>query len=195
VTLVQRAEAYAGAYGKFPASHLRVVTEATGPCLYGTWLIGNNYRNRSRYYGAYPAGYLDRVRVLFPDVPDGPAVLHLFSGSLPAGNYQRVDKIQPAEIQADVLDLPNITFKPRPRLIFSDPPYTSADAKRYGTTMINRGRVFRAMAAITSSGAFVVWLDTVWPMHSKTEWRTVARIALVRSTNHRVRMISIFERR
>jgi hypothetical protein len=39
-----------------------------------------------------------------------------------------------------------------------------------------------------------VWLDQVWPMHRKDEWRTVGRILLQRSTNHRVRLVSIFER-
>jgi hypothetical protein len=34
----------------------------------------------------------------------------------------------------------------------------------------------------------------VWPMHRKDEWRTVGRIMLVRSTNHRVRCVTIFER-
>jgi len=40
----------------------------------------------------------------------------------------------------------------------------------------------------------LVWLDTVWPMHRKAEWRTVGRILLQRSTNHRARIVSIFER-
>jgi hypothetical protein len=62
------------------------------------------------------------------------------------------------------------------------------------TLMIDRGKVFRSLARVTEPGGHVVWLDTVWPMHSKEEWRTVGRICLIRSTNHRVRLISIFER-
>lgn len=136
------------------------------------------------------------MRALFPDVPDvaGARVMHVFSGSLPAGHYERVDAVQPAELQVDVYRLPDIVLNWRPVLILADPPYTFDDAKKYGTGMINRGRVFRALAAITDPGAHVVWLDTVWPMHSKEEWRTVGRICLIRSTNHRVRLISIFER-
>lgn len=42
----------------FVADHGRVV---------GTWIMGNNYRVRSGYYGGYPAGYLRRLRALFPD--------------------------------------------------------------------------------------------------------------------------------
>ncbi|MND07635.1 hypothetical protein D3C83_297470 [compost metagenome] len=51
-----------------------------------------------------------------------------------------------------------------------------------------------AIARVTIVGGHLVWLDTTWPMHRKAEWRTVGRITIVRSTNHRVRMISIFER-
>jgi hypothetical protein len=28
----------------------------------GTWIMGNDYRVKSSYYGGYPAGYLRRIR-------------------------------------------------------------------------------------------------------------------------------------
>lgn len=40
----------------------------------------------------------------------------------------------------------------------------------------------------------LVWLDVVWPMFRKSEWRTVGRITVIRSTNHRARIATIFER-
>jgi hypothetical protein len=181
---------------RYPASRLRIDVERGGPVAYGTWLIGNDYRNKTRYYGAYPAGYLERVAALFPEETDASDVLHVFSGSLPRGNYCRCD-VNPAngaELQCDVLQLPRQVTHAGWRLVIADPPYTSADAARYGTPMVNRGKVFRALAGVTVRGGHVVWLDTVWPMHSKTEWRTVGRIALIRSTNHRIRLVSIFER-
>src|SRR5690348_8694527 len=45
----------------------------------GTWIMGNDYRVRSGYYGGYPAGYLRRVAALFPDRQ---RVLHVFSGKV-----------------------------------------------------------------------------------------------------------------
>ena len=33
----------------------------------GTWIMGNDYRVKSTYYGGYPAGYLRRIKALFPD--------------------------------------------------------------------------------------------------------------------------------
>jgi hypothetical protein len=41
--------------------------------------MGNSFHVRSGYYGSYPAGYLDRIRALFPDKR---RVLHLFSGKV-----------------------------------------------------------------------------------------------------------------
>lgn len=124
-------------------------------------------------------------------------MLHAFSGSLPAGNYSRCDTTQPAELQCRVEDLPQhesfLKFGPWD-LVLADPPYSAADAEQYGTGMVDRRRVMAALSVVTRVGGHLVWLDTTWPMHRKAEWRTVGRIGLTRSTNHRVRMISIFER-
>jgi hypothetical protein len=40
----------------------------------GTWIMGNDYRVKSGYYGGYPAGYLKRIWSLFPDK----RTLHIF---------------------------------------------------------------------------------------------------------------------
>lgn len=198
MTLQQRAEAFAAAYPKWPAAWPRLVEEQKRPVLYATWVLGNDYRTRSTYYGAYPHGYLPRVMALFPEFVAprfAGHVLHLFSGSLPASpHYERCDEVQDAEIQASVYALPHIVLNYRPRLILADPPYSAADAERYGTAMIDRGRVFRTLAQVTDPGAFVAWLDTCWPMHRKDQWATVGRILVQRSTNHRVRLLSLFER-
>lgn len=197
MTLQDRADAYAAAFPQFAASHLHVVSEAGGPCLYGTWLLGNDYRVKSRYYGGYPKGYLERVMALFPGIQGPASVLHAFSGALPAGNYSRCDCAQEAELQCRVEELPQSEsfrkFGPW-CLVFADPPYSQADAEKYGTPMVDRRAATAALAAVTMRGGFLVWLDTTWPMFRKTEWRTVGRICLIRSTNHRVRLVSIFER-
>lgn len=190
-TLAERAFYYQMAFHKYPASWLRVVSEQGGDVLYGTWMIGNDYRNRSRYYGAYPPGFLDRVQALFPDWTE---VLHAFSGSLPQGPYDRCDLVQPAEYQCDVRELPTLAGNRRWQYVVADPPYTAEDAEKYQTPMVNRGQATRALAQVTRPGGFLIWLDTVWPMHAKEEWRTAGRITLIRSTNHRVRLISLFER-
>lgn len=195
LTLEDRCEAYAAAFPNRP--RLQVVTENKRPVIYGTWMGGADYRRTSEFYGAYPHGYLDRVMCLFPDVVStgqDSDILHVFSGSLPPGPYKRCDMRQPAEIRASVYDLPNIILNSPPRLVLADPPYSAADAKKYGTPMVDRRRALAAIATVTQPGGHLVWLDCVWPMFSKRDWRTVGRITLIRSTNHRVRLVSIFER-
>lgn len=197
MTLQDRIEAYAKAFPKRPP--LQLVTEGAGKdkheVLYGQMVIGAAYGNDTRYYGAHPRGYLARIMALFPDVvPSRLNVLHAFSGSLPKSqDYSRCDSHQPAEYRMPIEDLPaNLSWKFP--LITADPPYTALDATKYGTKMIDRGRVMRALAEVTAPRGHVVWLDCCWPMHRKDQWRTVGRIGLTRSTNHRVRMVSIFER-
>lgn len=198
MTLDARIAAFKQAYGKWPASWPHLVTEGGRDVLYATWLIGNDYRATSKLYGAYPPGYLARVLALFPDVPSC-STLHVFSGSLPERKYWRLDSHRSAEIRGSVYEAralvnrdvaPDCSFP----LQIADPPYSAEDAAKYGTPMINRGRALRALAEIAQPGGHLVWLDTVWPMHRKVEWVTVGRIAIVRSTNHRVRMATIFER-
>ncbi len=206
MTLQDRADAYARMFAQ-PASHLRVVRERGGDVLYGTWLIGNSYKATSSLYGSYPPGYLARVAALFPDLyGKGGAssaftcpwtTLHVFSGSLPAGPYLRADvnSAREPDMVASVYDLPTIFCGRTPfGLVLADPPYSAADAEKYETAMVDRRRALAALAQVTRVGGFLVWLDCVWPMHRKAEWRTVGRIALIRSTNHRVRLVSIFQR-
>ena len=163
--------------------------------LYGVFQIGNEYSNPSNYYGAFPRSFPERIAALFPEVADA-NTLHVFSGSLPPGKYTRID-INPAlgpEIVGSVYDLPQLTTR-RFKLVVADPPYSAADAEHYGTAGVNRGRATRAIAQVVDPGGHLVWLDTTWPMHRSDEWNYYGSILLVRCTNHRVRAISLFERK
>src|ERR1700689_5841182 len=62
-----------------------------GTWIGGTWIMGNDYRVKSAYYGGYPAGYLRRIRSLFPEKR---RVLHLFSG-----------KVDLQELPGDTVDI------------------------------------------------------------------------------------------
>jgi hypothetical protein len=200
VTLDDRAAAFARTFPNRPASHLRLVLEGKQPVLYGRWLGGQNYRAKSTFYGAYPPGYLARVDALFPDVggSSGPATLHAFSGSLPPlGESIRLDvneTLNP-DVVGSVCEAPRLfAGQPPFLLVLADPPYSAADAAKYGYGMVDRRRAIAALAQVTLVGGHLVWLDCVWPQHSKREWVTVGRIAYTRSTNHRTRDITIFER-
>lgn len=94
--------------------------------------------------------------------------------------------------QGDVLAMP-AEWAGRFDLVLADPPYSAADAETYGTSMPKRGAVTQALRRVTRPGGVLVWLDVVWPMHRKAQWRTFGHVGLVRSTNHRMRLVSFFE--
>jgi hypothetical protein len=194
VTIPDRIESFKAAYPKWPAAHPRLVQEQDEDVIYATWVMGNDYRTRSPLYGAYPHGYLPRVQALFPDLMYGATVLHAFSGSVPPGPYLRCDLRGDVELRRSVLQLPDV-LGPVFDLVLADPPYSAEDATHYGTPMIDRRLAMEALAKVTVSGGYLVWLDTCWPQHRKVLWRTAGRILVQRSTNHRVRVATIFERR
>lgn len=157
----------------------------------GTWIMGNDYRVKSAYYGGYPAGYLRRVRALFPDKR---RVLHLFSGkvdleALPGDTVDINPRLNPTFID----DAQTLTAVPLDEydLVMADPPYSIEDANRYRTTMVKRNRVMRALSRLRP-GAHVVWLDQVLPMYRKDVFAQEAVIGMWKSTNHRFRGITIF---
>lgn len=192
--LLQAVANYNKAYaGRYPSSTLHVGIEQGRNVIYGTWVIGNDYRNKSTFYGAYPKGYLDRLAAMFPAAHTSGDILHCFSGGLPTGNYVRLDSEQDAELRGNVADVTTLTAR-KFSLVIADPPYSEDDAKKYNVPLLDRGKATRALAAVVPPGGYLCWLDTVWPMHSKDLWVTVGRITVIRSTNHRVRLLSIFER-
>jgi hypothetical protein len=159
----------------------------------GTWIMGNDYRVKSAYYGGYPAGYLRRVRALFPDKR---RVLHLFSGkvdlaALPGDTVDINADLAPTYVD-DAQKLENVPLDAYD-LILADPPYSIEDAERYQTTMIKRNAVMRALQGV-SEGTHIVWLDQVLPMYRKDAFAIDAVIGMVKSTNHRFRVVTIFRR-
>ena len=160
----------------------------------GTWIMGNDYRVKSTYYGGYPAGYLRRIRALFPDKRQ---VLHLFSGrvdldAFPGDTVDINPKLKPTYVD----NAQTLTRVPLDRydLVLADPPYSVEDADHYQTTMVKRNVVMRALQRL-SIGAHVVWLDQVLPMYRKDAFEQEAAIGMWKSTNHRFRGITIFRRR
>ena len=160
----------------------------------GTWIMGNDYRVKSGYYGGYPAGYLKRVAALFPDRK---RVLHVFSGkvdlgAMPGDTVDCNTDMNPSWI-ADAHDLSGVPLHEYD-LVLADPPYSVEDAERYQTTMVKRNVVMRSLAKGMVPGARVVWLDQVLPMYRKDQWYVEAIIGMVKSTNHRFRVTTVFKR-
>jgi hypothetical protein len=184
-----RIEHYVGATG-FPGS-LFIAGDGR---VVGTWIMGNDYRVTSAYYGGYPAGYLRRIAALFPDKT---AALHVFSGrvdlaALPGRTVDINSALEPDYVD-DAQSLATVPVE-QFDLVLADPPYSVEDADHYQTSMVRRNRVMAALGARLSAGAHVVWLDQVLPMFRKDQFAIEAVIGMVKSTNHRFRVITIFRR-
>lgn len=159
----------------------------------GTFIMGNDYRVKSTYYGGYPAGYLRRIRALFPDKR---RVLHLFSGrvdleAFPGDTVDINADLQPTYVD-DAQTLERVPLEEYD-LVLADPPYSVEDAEHYQTTMVKRNVVMRALQRLPV-GAHVVALDQVLWMYRKDTFNIEAVIGMVKSTNHRFRVITVFKR-
>lgn len=188
MTLKDRTELYNKTFPDFPG-----LIVGSDNRIQGMWIMGNNYSTKGDY-GSYPHGYMKRISSLFPDIKDQ---LQLFSVNLPKSNdYIRFD-IHPeyADIVGDANNLsdyfPNTMFD----IIYADPPYSIEDSNHYGTPMVNRNKVLKECYKILKHNGFVVWLDQVLPMYKKTEFELVGVIGMVKSTNHRFRVITIFQKK
>lgn len=162
--------------------------------IVGTWIMGNNYQVYSGYYGGYPHGYLKRIKALFPDKKD---ILHIFSGKIDQSilNGDTVDldaSLEPTYID-DAQSLDHVPIE-NYDLILADPPYSIEDAENYQPTMVKRNKVMRALGNKAKTGTHVVWLDQVLPMFKKDQWAITGVIGMVKSTNHRFRVITIFKK-
>jgi hypothetical protein len=177
LSLADRVAHWKAVFPKNPAAWPWLVEEKGLPVLYAVWLGGGDYTNKTRYHGAYPHGYLQKLMAFFPDIAPT-EVLHAFAGSVAKGEYLRIDLNPETEpdIVGNVYDLVDLVGERRFQLTCADPPYTKADGKRYGTKSVDRARAMRALASVTVQGGFAAWLDTRAPIYSGQQWRIVGRI-------------------
>ena len=161
---------------------------------YGTWFMGNSYEKKTDYYGGFQGNILKRIAALFPDRK---RVLHLFAGKVDTAAFPGDTLDIRAELQptyctnaetCDGVPLAGYDF------VLADPPYSQSDAERYGKIMVNRNKVVAKLAEGLPPGAYIAWLDQVYPMFAKVALKPEAVIDIVGSTNHRFRVLTVFHR-
>ena len=161
---------------------------------YATWFLGNNYKNASSYYGAYPPMYWKRIQSF---IKEEDKIVHLFSGSLQKGHYIRVD-INPdmnPDICCKAEEIENYIEHNSVDIVFADPPYTKADSNiGYKGKFPNKKNTLHSLHKILKINGLIFWLDTCLPMFRKTEYELIGVITIIISTNHRVRLVSIFKK-
>jgi 16S rRNA G966 N2-methylase RsmD len=135
------------------------------------------------------------MKLLFPDKKN---ILHLFSGQVDTAFMpgDTVD-LNPATHPTYVDDAQTLTHVPLEKydLVMADPPYSVEDCDHYQTSMVKRNVVMRSLGQRLLRGTHVVWLDQVLPMYRKADFKVVAYIGMVKSTNHRFRVVTIFEKK
>ena len=172
------------------------------------WILA---RPKVKYYGAYPAGFLDRARALL-GVSSDDAVLHVCSGKVrdyPFRGFGPNDKtadIDPALKPDFVHDcrysLPsNDILGGRWPAILADPPYTVADGEHYRA---GAGKVPQAAALLdlclnwVEPGGRVGILHYQWPRPPKKvgrhRIRPVALVGVVAGWGNNIRAFSVFEK-
>jgi hypothetical protein len=163
----------------------------SGGRVYGIWMIVNFYKRKEGYYGEYPPSFLKRVYALFPDRE---RLLHLFSGTI------KDEKSVTVDINEDlnptvVCDVTRISefLDPVFDLIIADPPYSKADAKKYGVSLVNKRLALREARKVASKNAVLVWLDTQVPIYRKLDWELLGMIGVYCGTNRVFRVTSIFK--
>lgn len=161
--------------------------------IVGTWIMGNAYGVKSGYYGGYPHGYLKRIKAMFPDKNN---CLHVFSGRVDQSAWPGDTVDLNPEMEPTYLDnaqtLESVPLE-KYDIVLADPPYSVEDSEHYQPTMVKRNKVMKALSRV-KPGTHVVWLDQVLPMYRKDTWKIVGVIGMVKSTNHRFRVVTIFER-
>lgn len=162
--------------------------------IVGTWIMGNNYRVKSSYYGGYPAGYMKRVKSLFPDKVK---VLHLFSGQVdlsivPGDTVDLNPDLNPTWVD-NAQTLENVPVESYD-FVMADPPYSVEDCDHYKTSMVKRNKVMKVLGSRLMPGSHVAWLDQVLPMYRKTDFSVEGVIGIVKSTNHRFRVLTVFRK-
>jgi hypothetical protein len=189
-----------------------------------TWILA---RPKVKYYGAYPSGFLERARALLGVSPYD-AVLHVCGGrareypAQPRGfgpNDKTLDldaALAPDFVQAATEPLPcrrhfgaAVHCLRYPQFadcgwaaLIADPPYTEADAEKYGPgrdAFPSANRILRNMLDAVRPGGRVGMLHYLLPQppaerHVPYDVRFVACVGVIVGFNNRMRVFSVFER-
>lgn len=166
------------------------------------WILA---RSKTRYYGAYPAGFLHRARALLGVSYDQP-VLHVCAGKVREypfrgmGKHDRTLDLDP-KCDPDYLRDARDPFPFPDRLnywpaILIDRPYSVEEAKHYAagpSVLPTANELIRNSMAVLPIGGRVGILDWVWPRPT-AQGREVALIGVAIGRDSRARWYTVIER-
>lgn len=151
-----------------------------------------------KFSGAYPAGFLKRVKSAFSEVypKDTNEILHVCSGRINPSEGMRLD-INP-QYNPDFLDnaeTMDSIHNERFSWVQSDTPYNGrASEKYYGRPLLNRAKCIRAMTRVCKIGGYVSLLDQISPNSVPRNLKRIAIIGVTSVPNQDLRVFSVFQK-
>ncbi len=205
LSLAERIRSYDSAFPNSVSSEGNSTLFIHNGRLYGYWVIGNLYqrnfyKNPDGFYGAYPHKFKEKIFALFPESKN---VLHLFSGIIRASNrdgrreitFDIMKELKPT-ICDDIRNIQKYSkLISKQDLIAADPMYDRPDFEKHNQIPFSKQEVIRKLGRMMKARAFLCWLDTRAPIYSKKTWLLVGEIAVRVSTNTRMRVLTIFQKR
>ncbi len=169
-------------------------------------------RSKTKYYGAFPAGFLHRAIALLGVGRDA-YVLHVCAGKVReypfrgfGKNHKTLDlnpKTKPDFLQdaREPFPIPRGTGHPEWDAVLIDRPYTDEDAEHYVAEGLEEGSLVLPTAnqlvanavKVLPVGGRVGIIDYLWPQPPKNATE-VAVIAVGTGRNSRARWYTVFER-
>lgn len=169
--------------------------------LTDVWILA---RSKTKYYGAFPAGFLHRGRALLGVSPDA-AVLHLCSGKIREYPYRGLGP-NDCTVYLDPACAPDFLQDVRAPLplrdgkfywdaVMIDRPYTEEDATHYvpgAEALPDLNDLLKRALQVVPIGHRVGVLDYLWP-HPGKHGTEVAVAAVGTGRNGRARWYVVFE--
>jgi hypothetical protein len=184
--------------------------------LTDVWILA---RPKSKYFGAYPAGFLRRARDLIACSQED-QVLHVCSGDIAnykcgpgcSGNSDHwhgfgpnditvdVDATVKADYHLDVRDIESfrtIAQQHQIRGVLADPPYTKGFAANYSVgpdVFPTADVILKNSIQVLPIGGRVGVLSMMWPRYPKAMARQIAVVAVYVGNGNIGRTFAVFER-
>lgn len=165
-----------------------------------TWYCGHadTDGDGNKFDGAYPLGFLKRVKDAFyhyyPQKRE--EILHVCSGRIPATEGMRLD-IDPKYKPDFECNAENMHMIPDEKFSWtmSDTPYNKkASEKYYDKPLVNKSKVLKEMTRVTKVGGVVAVFDESFPVSPPRSLKCVARIGVTTVPNLTFRAFTVFRK-
>ncbi len=169
------------------------------------WLCSSaeNDSNGKKFAGAYPKGFLKRMKSSFEDYypKDRKLILHVCSGRIAESEGIRLDisnDYKPDYLcNAEDMRLANGKLVPSEKFqwVISDTPYNQdASKKYYKKPMLNRSLVLRQMNRVCKVGGFIGILDQIMAVSPPKNLKRVAMVGVTSVPNLDFRVFTVLKK-